>query len=101
MNGHRSDFGKFGTGLSNKPESAALYRHLKEHGQTDFSIQILDKLATSRSSQVSKLSKALDELEKQWIWKLETYVPRGLNIDDGFYCQNKGPRKARVQLAVN
>ena len=101
MNGHRSDFSKFGTGSSNKPESAALYKHLKEHGQSDFSVQIIDKLAYSRSSQVPKLSKALDELEKQWIWKLETYVPRGLNIDDGFYCQNKGPRKARVQLAAN
>jgi hypothetical protein len=96
MNGHRSDFRKFGTVTANKPDSAALYKHLKDHNQTDFRVQILDRIDKNKG-QVSKLSQKLDELEKQWIWKLDTIIPRGLNIDDGFHCQNKGPRKTRTR----
>jgi hypothetical protein len=100
MNGHRSDFRKFGTVTANKPDSAALYKHLKDHNQTDFRVQILDRIDKNKEGkvgQVSKLSQKLDEREKHWIWKLDTIIPRGLNIDDGFHCQNKGPRKTRTK----
>ena len=90
MNGHKSDFRKYGTGSANKPDSAALYKHLQEHGQSDFKFQIIDRLLPN--STVPVLHDKLNKLEREWIWKLDTVVPCGLNIDNGFHSQNRLPR---------
>ena len=49
-----------------------------------------------RSSET--LHELLDSREKEWIWKLESLVPKGLNSDDCFYSQNKKTRKTRWYL---
>ena len=36
-----------------------------------------------------KGEKELQERENQWIYKLATLAPHGLNNNDGFYNQNK------------
>ena len=39
-----------------------------------------------------KGEKELRERENQWIYKLATLAPHGLNDNDGFYNQNKKSR---------
>ena len=92
MNGHRSDFRLYASGKSSKMDNKPLYDHLLEHDLDYFLVQIVDRIFVSnRNSQ--DLHDMLDSREKEWIWKLDTVIPRGLNLDDGFFAQNKKSRK--------
>jgi len=94
MNGHRSDFKLYISGESNKMDQKVLYDHLRSHNIVSFNVQILDTLVTSKRS-VDKLHEMLNDREKQWIWKLDTVIPKGLNSDDCFFSHNKKARKTR------
>ena len=94
MNGHRSDFKLYISGESNKMDHKVLYDHLRSHNIVSFNVQILDTLVTSKRS-VDKLHEMLNDREKQWIWKLDTVIPKGLNSDDCFFSHNKKARKTR------
>ena len=53
-------------------------------GINSLSIQLIDR---------AKGEKELRKKEGQWMYRLETLRPQGLNEDDGFYAQS---RKTRV-----
>ena len=91
MNNHKSDFRHFSNGRSDKTETKTLYTHLSSHGECSFRVQVVDSIVTTGRSK-EQLHKELDKREKEWIWKLGTTVPNGLNTDDGFYTQNKRSR---------
>lgn len=95
MNGHKSDYRKFINGDISKCGTSALYSHLKSHGLANFKFQILEVLKSDSSvtKDVRFFERLLAEKERQWIWKLNTLVPHGLNIDDTFYSQNCGKRQ--------
>ena len=92
MNGHRSDFGLYRTGKSTKMDNKVLYDHLLDHGTDKFNVQILDSV-TLESSASAQAHVLLNKKEREWIWKLNTVTPNGLNSDDGFFSQNKKARK--------
>jgi len=92
MNGHRSDFKLYVNGKSNKMDNKLLYDHLVAHNVDYFEVQIVDKVFVKNQSS-KDLHEALIIKEREWIWKLETVTPKGLNLDDGFYSQNKRSRK--------
>ena len=98
MNGHKSDLRKYLNGTSNKTESFTLYEHFKEHSQDTFKFQILQKIDTKGSNRqdIRKWEGILDEREREWMWKLDTIVPKGLNTDDGFHQQTRKSRKTRT-----
>jgi len=91
MNGHKSDLRKFIDGTSNKSESVILYQHLKEHLQA-FRFQIVETLPYVGKRR-TELDNRLDSAEREWIWKLDSITPKGLNVDDGFHVQNRKSRK--------
>jgi peptide-methionine (R)-S-oxide reductase len=91
MNGHKSDLRKFIDGTSNKSESVILYQHLKEHSQA-FRFQIVETLPYVGKRR-TELDNRLDSAEREWIWKLDSITPKGLNVDDGFHVQNRKSRK--------
>ena len=93
MNGHRSDFRFYASGKSSKMDNKLLYDHLMEHNLDYFHVQIVDKVFVGGKG-TQQLHTDLDRKEKEWIWKLWTIAPSGLNLDDGFHCQNKKPRKS-------
>ena len=95
MNCHKSDYRKFLNGDTSKSGSSALYTHLKSHGVDIFKFQILEVLNTEGfiGKDVRLLDRLLDEKERHWIWKLNTLVPHGLNIDDTFFSQNRVRRQ--------
>ena len=94
MNGHKSDFRLYRAGTSNKFDSKILYDHLIFHNCDSFKVQIVDRvLIGNRNKETCDL--LLNVKEREWIWKLDTVTPKGLNMDDGFYCQNKHFRKVR------
>ena len=97
MNGHKSDFRKFCSGTCNKLDNIELYRHLKLHNVNDFKIQIVDQLDLTSEISLEQQNLALDKKEREWIWKLDSLFPLGLNIDNGFYSQNKKNRRTRLQ----
>ena len=41
---------------------------------------------------------SLDAKERHWIWKLETLTPKGLNVANTFYSQNRSSRKKRSRF---
>jgi hypothetical protein len=96
MNNHKSALRKFDP-LKPTTDCHALYEHLhscsKTHAspvnQTNsvFKFIILDSL---------KNVKDLDKFEKNWIWKLNTVVPNGLNINDGFNVQTRKSRNVKT-----
>ncbi|KAJ8032026.1 hypothetical protein HOLleu_25430 [Holothuria leucospilota] len=94
INGHKSDFRLYRAGTSNKLDSKILYDHLIFHNCESFKVQIVDRIF-----KVDRDKGALEKLptakEREWIWKLDTVTPKGLNMDDGFYCQNKHFRIVR------
>ena len=60
-----------------------LYQHFYKEGHKgleDMRVQIIDWV---------KGEKELREKEGQWIYKLGTIVPNGLNDNDGSYAQNR------------
>ena len=91
MNNHKSAYRMFRQHGA-QTECYVLYQHLWDcsnldgNTQVPFSFQILDK---------GNCESVLAHKEKQWIWKLNTVTPNGLNIDDGFAAQNKKPRSRR------
>ena len=92
MNGHRSDFKLYASGRSNKMDYKALYDHFISHNIENFNVQIIDRLLVGNHP-VEKLHDMLNVREKEWMWKLDSLVPKGLNSDDCFYSQNKKGRK--------
>ena len=92
INGHRSDMKKYANGCRSKTEYNLLYSHLNQHNSDNFSVQILENLK-SAGLKSDNMHQLLNEKEKQWLWKLDTIRPHGLNIDDGFHPQNKKSRK--------
>jgi predicted GIY-YIG superfamily endonuclease len=91
MNGHKSDFRLYGNGRTDKTEAKVLYAHLAAHNRNSFNVQIVDYI-DSRERTKEQLHRELDKREREWIWKLDTRSPKGLNTDDGFYSQNKKTR---------
>ena len=91
MNGHKSDFRLHNNGRSDKTEAKALYTHLASCGKDTFRVQIVDTIDT-RGRTKEQLHKELNKREREWIWKLDSISPKGLNTDDGFYTQNKKSR---------
>ena len=96
MNGHKSDFRQYAYGRSDKTEVKALYAHLAAHKKNTFNVQIVDCI-DSRGRTNEQLHDELNKREKEWIWKLDTISPKGLNTDDGFYSQNKKTRNNNNQ----
>ena len=97
MNNHKSDLRKYKNDNLDRMENPQLYQHLALHSQDDqFKFQIVDKLITTNKD-IRYLDGRLDRKEKEWIWKLKTITPHGLNIDDGFHSQTKKMRKQRVK----
>ena len=47
---------------------------------------------------IRQLETSLDAKERHWIWKLETLTPKGLNVADTFYSQNRSSRKKRSRI---
>ena len=47
---------------------------------------------------IRQLETSLDAKERHWIWKLETLTPKGLNVGDTFYSQNRSSRKKRSRF---
>ena len=94
MNGHKSDLRKYINGTSDKTDYSTLYAHLQDHshGSLSFNFQILEQLKTDKTD-IRDYDKLLDKKEREWIWKLDTLRPNGLNMDDGFHSQNKKSRK--------
>jgi hypothetical protein len=93
MNGHKSDLRKHINGSSNKQsDSVLLYQHLKSHSG-NFSFQILEVLENRDKMTNVLRDKKLDDIEREWIWRLDSVSPKGLNIDDGYHVQNRGKRK--------
>ena len=71
----------------NKSNDDFLYQHFHSSGHlglTHLSIQLIDR---------AKGERELRKKEGQWMYRLETLRPQGLNEDGGFYAQN---RKTRV-----
>ena len=91
MNNHKNDFRKYKDGQADKTEVKTLYAHLATHGQSKFKVQIVDYIY-SHGQTKDQLHKELNKRERDWIWKLDTVYPKGLNTDDGFYTQNKRSR---------
>ena len=47
---------------------------------------------------IRQLETSLNAKERHWIWKLETLTPKGLNVADTFYSQNRSSRKKRSRF---
>ena len=75
-----------------KEKDDVLYRHFHSKGHfglEHMSIQLIDWVKGERE---------LRDKEGQWIYKLRTLIPHGLNDNDGFYGQNKKTRmSARIR----
>ena len=63
-----------------------LYTHFNsaDHSWSDISVTILQVCANEAE---------LNESETQWIWRLNSLSPRGLNVNDGFGIQTTRPRR--------
>ena len=100
INAHKSNLKKFRDGKALPSHCTELYKHLSIHSPGDFFVQILDKINTDnflpRETATKLLEKELDLREKKWIWRLETLVPKGLNMNDGFNCHTKNRRTRHV-----
>ena len=73
-----------------KRKDDVLYQHFHSQGHLGLehmSVQLIDWVKGERE---------LRDKEGQWIYKLGTLLPHGLN-DDGFYAQNK---KARMSASA-
>jgi hypothetical protein len=90
MNGHRSDFNLYKAGKSNKMDNKLLYDHLISHNMDHYNIRLVDQVISNEDSNLQQL---LNRKEREWIWKLDSLSPNGLNMDDGFYSQNRKSRK--------
>lgn len=101
MNGHKSDLRKCLRGNLEESDSSHLYEHLKMHDITHFHVQIVEKINSDqlkiKYNDIRKLDDILNQKEKDWIWKLETCTPKGLNTNDGFHIQTKKARKHRTK----
>ena len=78
----------------NKEKDDARYRHFHSQGHfglEHMSIQLIDWVKGERE---------LRDKEGQWIYKLRTLIPHGLNDNDGFYGQNKKTRMSARQYYV-
>ena len=101
MNGHKSDYQKFLNGDFSKSDTSSLYSHLKSHDVNIFQFQILEILENEGfryTKDIRQLETSLDAKERHWIWKLETLTPKGLNVGDTFYSQNRSSRKKRSRF---
>ena len=70
----------------NKKKDDVLYQHFHSQGHLGLehmSIQLIDWVKGERE---------LRDKEGQWIYKLGTLLPHGLNDNDGFYAPNKKTR---------
>ena len=101
MNGHKSDYRKFLNGDFSKSDTSSLYSHLKSHDVNILKFQILEILENEGfryTKDIRQLETSLDAKERHWIWKLETLTPKGLNVADTFYSQNRSSRKKRSRF---
>ena len=70
----------------NKRNDDFLYQHFHSSGHLGLShltIQLIDRAMGERE---------LRKKEGQWMYRLGTLRPQGLNEDDGFYAQNRKTR---------
>ena len=79
-------------------DTTRLYQHLAEHNPEprSFKVLILEKIEINGSVADKRhqlMEERLRRRETEWIWKLNTIWPSGLNVNDGFYCQTKKRRK--------
>ena len=98
MNGHKSDYQRILNGDFSKSDTSALYSHLELHDVKIFKFQILEILENEGfryTKDSHQLQTCLDAKERNWIWKLETLTPQGLNVEDTFYSQNHSSRNKR------
>ena len=101
MNGHKSDYRKFLNGDFSKSDTSSLCSHLKSHDVNIFKFQILEILENEGfryTKDIRQLETSLDAKERHWIWKLETLTPKGLNVADTFYSQNRSSRRKRSRF---
>ena len=87
MNNHKSAIRN--SRVDSNADCVKLYRHYTdpEHSLADLRVTILQEC-----TKAGDLSKA----EREWIWKLGTLFPKGLNVNDGYSCQLQKPRKRGV-----
>ena len=72
--------------MDQKQRDDLLYRHFNSDGHSglaDMSLQIIDWVKGERE---------LRDKEGQWLYKLGTLAPGGLNENGGFYGQNRKSR---------
>ena len=93
MNSHKSDLAKCVDDRLDSNLCTELYKHLKDHSPNAFNVQILDVI---HSSNFTDRDAFLDKKEKEWIWRLDCVFPKGLNINDGFNCQNSKRRSRKM-----
>ena len=88
MNGHKSYFRLYAAGKINKMDNKLLYDHLISHDIDYFHVCIVDMIHVSNNTEFL-LEELLGRKECKWINDLGSITPYDLNLDDGFYCQNK------------
>ena len=67
-------------------DSFRLYEHFNAHSST------LDSCLSVQFLEQSNNEESLRTAETQWIWKLKSVFPRGLNVNDGFCSQLRHKR---------
>lgn len=101
MNNHKSDLEAVRTGdESDRGDCRLLYTHLITCGSTIFFqiVQTFDESALRTESLrrgISDLWVILREAEREWMYRLDSLTPNGLNVDDGTYSQNRKTRQPR------
>ena len=100
MNNHKSALEGYRSGKLSHTNCHLLYNHLSAcKSSLRFQIvQVFQEWTLEREAKkrgLSDLFALLRLYERDWIYRLDTLAPRGLNVDDGTYSQNRKIRFKR------
>ena len=87
-NGHKINFRLNATGNINKMDNKLLFDHLICHNIDYLHVCNVDMIHVGKNTE-SQLEELLIRKERKWIWDLRSITNYGLNLDDGYFCQNK------------
>lgn len=102
MNNHKSSFSAVRTGGGAKTNCHRLYEHLVSCN-SEFKFQVVESFDVGppgvggRGCGAPDRLSLLRERETDWMYRLDTLAPLGLNIDDGTYSQNRSARRTSVK----